>query len=140
MQITAPVELIRWLRANGYVLSRVFREAAEHLMGGDDAGRIEQQLDYHRGQVRILESARATLGERAEKVAAAQQRVEDRLAEIRKIAEAYWSSDRSDASRFPLAVNLRWLEGRIARIPSLRSSDPAQVLEQIRSMGREGAE
>lgn len=54
VQITAPIEVVQWLRSNGYVLPRVFQEAASRLMGGGELGQLERQLEYHREQVTLL--------------------------------------------------------------------------------------
>ena len=134
VQITVPVNVVRWLRDNGYVFSRVFREAAEKLMGSGELDRLDKQVDYHREQIRILEAARATLTERASQEESARASEQARLDAVRKLAEAYQAASRGDRARFPRLANLRWLRARLENVPVLRGERAEDVLALIETV------
>lgn len=138
VQLTAPVETIQWLRSNGYILSRVFQEAASRLMGGGELDRLETQIEYHREQVRVLEAARSTLSERTEERASARARERERLDAIQLIADAFFALGRDDPSRFHRVHNLGWIQGRIASSAILRGSRPDDTLELVLSLKKTG--
>ena len=131
VQITAPIEVVQWLRSNGYVLSRVFQEAASRLMGGNELVQLERQLDFHREQVTILEAARAALGARKEADEAVERTQKARLEALRALADSFYGQERDDPRRFGKVHNLNWLKARIDATPSLKGSTPDEVLRLV---------
>lgn len=138
VQITAPVEVVQWLRSNGYVLSRVFQEAASRLMGGGELDRLEKQIEYHREQVTILEAAKATLGAKKEANEAAESAECERLDAIQRLADIFFEQGREDPSRFHRVANLNWIQGRLSRSQVLRGSRADDILELVLSLRKEG--
>ena len=134
VQITAPVEVVQWLRSNGYVLSRVFQEAAAQLMGGTELVQLERQLEDHREQVTILEAARATLGARKDAEATVERAQRARLEALRTLADSFYSRERDDSRRFGKVHNLNWLKARIDGTPALKGSKPDEVLRLVLSL------
>lgn len=131
VQITAPIDVVQWLRSNGYVLSRVFQEAASRLMGGTELVQLERQLEFHREQVTILEAARATLGARKDTEAAVEQAQKARLEALRALADSFYSQERDDPRRFGKVHNLNWLQARIDGTSALKGSKPNEVLRLV---------
>lgn len=133
VQITAPVETVKWLRSNGYVLSRVFQESAARLMGSGELDRLDRQIEFHREQVTILEAAKVVLGDKKTEADAAESSTKQRLSEIQRLIDAYRLGGRTDREQFSFASSLRWIEARIAKSPTLRHEDPAQLLKTVSS-------
>ena len=131
VQITAPIEVVQWLRSNGYVLSRVFQEAASRLMGGTELLQLERQLEFHREQVTILEAARATLGARKEADEVFERAQKARLEALRALADSFYGQERDDPRRFGKVHNLNWLKARIDATLSLKGSKPDEVLRLV---------
>ena len=131
VQITAPIEVVQWLRSNGYVLSRVFQEAASRLMGGIELVQLERQLEFHREQVTILEAARATLGARKDAEAAVEDAQKARLEALRGVADSFYSQERDDPRRFGKVHNLNWLKARVDGTPALKGSKPEELLRLV---------
>lgn len=140
VQVTLPAEMLQWLRANDYVPSRVLREAVGRLMGSGELDRLERQIEYHREQVTILEAARATIGAKRAQAESAEAAEKAKQAEIQRLSAAFWAGRDDNIDRFSRASNLRWIEGRIARIPELRNESPQHLLDLFMSVRRrEGA-
>ena len=145
--ITLPTSLVKQARANGYVISRVAREALDRLIGGSDLSRIESELKELEDRRRILESAREHLVSKRSQEDSAAEKEKARLAAISKLAEAYWSDARVVSfpdrpsmrrSEAPRSTNLSWVRSRIRAVPELRGSSAEEVLDLILSL-RPGA-
>ncbi len=128
--ITIPKDTLVWLREKGYNLSRVFRDAAEGLMGEGELGRLEQQIDFHREQVKILEAARTTFAERKKAEATADDRKKAWLDEVAMLTEQFFKAPRDDP-KFTRHVNLTWVRSRISRSEHLRDESADRILELI---------
>ena len=138
--VTLPTSLVKQARANGYVISRVAREALDRLIGGSDLSRIESEIKDLEDRRRILESAKENLLSRRAREDSAAQKEKDRLTAIAKLAETYWadtlvvsfpgrpSMRRSEA---PRSTNLIWLRSRLRAVPELRGSSAEEVLDLI---------
>jgi hypothetical protein len=131
VQLTAPVETVQWLRSNGYVLSRVFQEAASRLMGGGELDRLEKQIEFHKEQVTILEVARSTLTQRREEQENVESSERARLEAIQRLADLFYEQGRDDPSKFHRVSNVNWLAGRARSSKILRGSRPEDLLELI---------
>ena len=135
VQLTAPVELVQWLRSNGYVLSRVFQEAGARLMNGGDLDRIGKQIEFHREQVTILEAALSKLKERRDEMDAVASAERARLAEIQELTALFWEEGRGDSRHYSRRANLAWLEGRVSSSKSLRGSSAEDILDLVLAGG-----
>ena len=135
VQLTAPVELVQWLRSNGYVLSRVFQEAGSRLMNGGDLDRIGKQIEFHREQVTILEAALSKLKERRDEMDAVASAERARLAAIQELTALFWEEGRGDSRHYSRRANLAWLEGRVSSSKSLRGSSAEDILDLVLAGG-----
>ncbi|HEV2166103.1 MAG TPA: hypothetical protein VGS23_03875 [Thermoplasmata archaeon] len=140
IQLTAPIEMIQWLRTNGYVPSWVFQEAARRLMGSGELDRLERQIEYHREQVTILEAARATLGNRMAKKESAEEGERSRLEAVASLAETFYAQGRGEPSKFSRIQNLRWVQGRLDSSKALRGSRADDTLALILSLKKREVE
>ncbi len=130
-QVTAPIEMLQWLRSNGYVYSRVFRDAAAKLMGSGEAQRLEEQIEYHREQLTILEAAKTTLSSRREAEQAVEQGAQQRLDALRAIATAFFAEGRDDRSKYGKGHNLNWIRGQASKHKALKGTSAAEILETV---------
>ncbi len=140
VSITAPAHQVQWLRLNGYVLSRVFQEAASRLMGGNKLDEVEREIQHKRDELAVLEATKRSLleSERGKELADSQEK--DRLERLNRLAEAFFAAGRDSSARFTPRANLNWISSRLEKDPVLNGSPPEKVLELVLKTRQEAVE
>ena len=135
---TVRVATLREARSRGVNLSGALQATLDRILGSSDLAKIDEELQSLVDRQHILEAARERLLERrkAEQDEAARERAREQ--EIQRLAEEFSRATvrtgHVEVRRPSLgraAINVRWLEERVAKHPLLRSMKAEQVLDLL---------